>query len=371
MTACGAALRQLGAGARTFEDVADRLVRHLYTSLTMPQTGQPACVLIRLFKTTRYELLAPDLKTLADQRLGETPGTPSMTCLTLVASAGMVPGWNHPTLSSRFRVIPFGTADDLDKLPMFSQLFRQLGVELPRLVEQSRACSSIRASRPSTSFMFLMPVGSPHVPAQEEFVQKHGIRSVLGFGAPLPDGQLFSIILFSQDVIPESTAELFKPLALCAQTALAPYAVTLRTSPTQPVVPGQEPPRNGSWSIDYLESRITELERLLVVQEQTVASQGERMELVVRGAEAGTWDWHIGTGRVTFNDRWATMLGYQPLEELEPHVRTWEHLVHPDDLPMVMALVSAHLRGETPLYSTNIVYGQSPERGVGSLTAAA
>ncbi len=351
MTACGAALRQLGAGARTFEDVADRLVRHLYTSLTMPQTGQPACVLIRLFKTTRYELLAPDLKALADQRLGDTPGAPSMTCLTLVASAGMVPGWNDPTLSSRFRVIPFGTADDLDKLPMFNQLFRQLGVDLPHLIEPERSLLVDPSEHAFNVFHVPEAVGSPYVPAQEGFVQKYGIRSVLGFGAPLPDGQLFSIILFSQDVIPESTAELFKPLALCAQTALAPYAVSLRTSPKQPVVPGQEPPRNGSWSIDYLESRIAELERLLAVQEQTVASQAERMDLVVRGAEAGTWDWHIGTGRVTFNDRWATMLGYQ-LEDLEPHVRTWEHLVHPDDLPVVMELVSAHLRGETALYSS-------------------
>ncbi|HPV81852.1 MAG TPA: PAS domain S-box protein [Nitrospira sp.] len=351
MTACGAALRQLGAGARTFEDVADRLVRHLYTSLTMPQTGQPACVLIRLFKTTRYELLAPDLKALADQRLGDTSGAPSMACLTLVASAGMVPGWNDPTLSSRFRVIPFGTADDLDKLPMFSQLFRQLGVELPRLVRPEQSLLVDPGEHAFNVFHVPEAVGSPYVPAQEEFVQTHGIRSVLGFGAPLPDGQLFSIILFSQDVIPESTAELFKPLALCAQTAMAPYAVSLRTSPKQPAVPGQEPPRNGSWSIDYLESRIAVLERLLAVQEQAVASQAERMDLVVRGAEAGTWDWHIGTGHVTFNDRWATMLGYQP-EELEPHVRTWEHLIHPDDLPVVMELVSAHLRGETALYSS-------------------
>lgn len=351
MTTCGATLRRLGAGAKTFDEVADRLVRHLYTSLTMAQTGQPACVLIRLFKTTPYGLLPPDLKTLADQRLAGTASAPSMTCLTLVASAGTFPGWNDPTLSSRFRVMPLGTSDDLAKLPMFSQLFHQLGVKLPYL--EGSAQSLLIDPHEHAFNVFHVPeaAGSPYVPAQEGFVLKYGVRSVLGFGAPLPDGQIFSIILFSQDVIPESTAQLFKPLALCAQMALAPYAIKTTPHPDTPCGPGNAPQPRESSSINQLESRIAELERLLAVHEQTVTTQAERMDLVVRGAEAGTWDWHIGTGHVTFNERWATMLGYR-LDELDPHVRTWEQLVHPDDLPVVMARVSAHLRGDTPQYSS-------------------
>ncbi len=65
----------------------------------------------------------------------------------------------------------------------------------------------------------------------------------------------------------------------------------------------------------------------------------------------GTWEWDIPTGYVSFNERWASMLGYH-LDEIEPHLRTWEQLVHPDDLQPVMALVTAHLRGETPAYSS-------------------
>lgn len=186
LIACGAALRQLGTGAQTFDEVADRLVRHLYTSLTMPQTGEPACALIRLFKTSRYELLPPDLKALADQRLGETPSAPSITCLTLLASAGLVPGWNDPTLSSRFRVIPLGTAADLDKLPMFSQLFRQLGVELPHLVGPEQSLLTDPGEHGFNVFHVPEAVGSPYVPAQEGFVQKFGIQSVLGFRRRCP-----------------------------------------------------------------------------------------------------------------------------------------------------------------------------------------
>ncbi|HAN93487.1 MAG TPA: hypothetical protein DCQ33_15600, partial [Nitrospira sp.] len=181
---------------------------------------------------------------------------------------------------------------------------------------------------------------------------KYGIRSVLGFGAPLPDGELFSIILFSKDFIPESTATLFKPLALCAQIALAPYATTTAAfHPHHTSMPEQADGDPTPVHDAHLQARIADLERLLAVHEQTVDEQADRMELIVQGSQMGTWDWEIPTGRVTFNERWANMLGYR-LDELEPHVRTWEQLVHPDDLHQVMATVSSHLRGETPTYSS-------------------
>ncbi len=351
MATCGSALRRLGIGAATLEEVADRLVRHLYSTLTGPQTGEPACVLVRLFKTTPYSLLTPDLQTLADQQRGSRPGTASTTCLTLLASAGIVPGWNDPALSSRFRVIPLGKPEDLERLPMFSQLFSQLGVALPHTTQPAQ--SLLVDPHEHTFNVFHVPeaAGSPYVPAQEAFVQKYGVRSVLGFGAPLPDGQLFSIILFSKDPIPESTAQLFKPLALCAQIALAPFADTPAAQHSSSQTFPQDHVRTPTPAAGHVESRIAELERLLVVHEQAVEAQAERMDLVVQGAQVGTWDWDVPSGHVSFNERWASMLGYQP-DEIEPHVRTWERLVHPDDRGPVMAAVEAHLRGDTPLYSS-------------------
>lgn len=351
MTVCGAALRRLGTDATSLEQVADRLVRHLYTSFTMDES-EPACSLVRLFKTTRYSRLSPDLRALADTGLGEKVPSASVTCLTLLASAGTVPGWNDATLSSRFRVIPLDTLEAIERLPMFSQLFRQLGLSLPHLTATDR--SLLLESQEQSFNVFYIPQaqGSPYVPDQEEFVHQYGIRSVLGFGATLPDGELFSIILFSKDFIPESTAQLFKPLALCAQIALSPHVDTI-ASPG-PSTAGMPDHGHGDRTLTpaaHLQSRITELERLLAVHERTVNEQADRMDLIVQGSQMGTWDWEIPTGRVTFNERWASMLGYR-LDEIEPHLRTWERLVHPDDQARVMAGVSAHLRGETASYSS-------------------
>lgn len=76
-----------------------------------------------------------------------------------------------------------------------------------------------------------------------------------------------------------------------------------------------------------------------------------RLELVLEGNNDGCWDWHVPSGRVIFSARWYTMLGYEP-GEFEPHVRSWEALVHPEDIAEVHRCLSAHLRGETGHYET-------------------
>ena len=86
-----------------------------------------------------------------------------------------------------------------------------------------------------------------------------------------------------------------------------------------------------------------------VTQKLRAEEQAERVELTVRSGGLGTWDWNCVTGDVIFNDIWATMLGYEP-GEIEGHIRTWERLVHPDDMPHVTRVLTDHMEGRTPEY---------------------
>jgi PAS domain S-box-containing protein len=56
----------------------------------------------------------------------------------------------------------------------------------------------------------------------------------------------------------------------------------------------------------------------------------ERLRLAFAGAQEGVWDWNLETGAVVYSRRWKEMLGYAD-DEIEPHVRAWERLLHPDD----------------------------------------
>jgi len=85
--------------------------------------------------------------------------------------------------------------------------------------------------------------------------------------------------------------------------------------------------------------------------ERVARESREYLELALTGAELGVWDWNIASGHVTFNERWARMLGYEP-SEIEPDVSAWERLVHPVDREQTLAALDAHLNGTSPAYQS-------------------
>lgn len=89
----------------------------------------------------------------------------------------------------------------------------------------------------------------------------------------------------------------------------------------------------------------------VICQEKAVAEQKQALELVLEGAQLGTWSWDVVSGEVVMNDRFFTMLGYLP-GELPTHVDTWKKLLHPDDTPWVLAELDRHLQGSSAHYAT-------------------
>ncbi|MFX1440336.1 MAG: PAS domain-containing protein [Promethearchaeota archaeon] len=77
----------------------------------------------------------------------------------------------------------------------------------------------------------------------------------------------------------------------------------------------------------------------------------ERLDLALKGADLAPWDWHHKTGRMTFSERYAKLLGYS-LQELNEYAENWEALIHPDDLELVLAVWDDHLENKTPMYSS-------------------
>lgn len=79
-------------------------------------------------------------------------------------------------------------------------------------------------------------------------------------------------------------------------------------------------------------------------------SERRRLEEILKGTRAGTWEWNVRTGEAVFNERWAEMVGYT-LEELEPvSIQTWVSLAHPDDLIVSDAALEKHFAREIDYY---------------------
>jgi two-component system sensor histidine kinase UhpB len=75
-----------------------------------------------------------------------------------------------------------------------------------------------------------------------------------------------------------------------------------------------------------------------------VRESEERLTLALAGAQEGVWDWNLVTGDVVYSRRWKQMLGYAD-DEIEPHVRAWERLLHPDDRARAQEVNDSVARG--------------------------
>ncbi len=95
---------------------------------------------------------------------------------------------------------------------------------------------------------------------------------------------------------------------------------------------------------------------LSVVRQSRESMEVERTRLqnVIHGTGAGTWEWRVPSGELLINEEWAEMVGYR-LDELMPaNYTTWSERVHPDDLARSQELIEQHFSGETPEYRSEI-----------------
>ncbi len=83
---------------------------------------------------------------------------------------------------------------------------------------------------------------------------------------------------------------------------------------------------------------------LLEANERLEESE-DRMDLAFWAADEGLWDLNIESGQLFLSDREVTMFGYD-VQEIIPHIHTWEDLVHPDDITNVKACFNSHYTGK-------------------------
>ena len=84
--------------------------------------------------------------------------------------------------------------------------------------------------------------------------------------------------------------------------------------------------------------------------ESALATERGRLADILKGTNAGTWEWNVQSGQTIFNERWAEIIGYT-LDELSPvSIDTWIKFTHPEDLNRSDELLEKHFKGELDYY---------------------
>jgi PAS domain S-box-containing protein len=77
-----------------------------------------------------------------------------------------------------------------------------------------------------------------------------------------------------------------------------------------------------------------------------------RLNLALSSADLALWDWHVNTGDLFFDDRWAASLGYT-VEELPSRIENYMQLIYPDDIPHIRENLERHYAEAVPRYEAS------------------
>jgi PAS domain S-box-containing protein len=270
---CSAAIRRLGEGASSMEQAARAVVDYLYGNLVDKTTGSPALALVRLYKTHRFDELEPDLRSFAEAASRDGRLAADAPCLVLLATAGDEPSWNDRRRSRDHRAIPLREPAALRTLPMVFQLTHELGFEESDVARPDPRLFSAGEGQPGGVFYVREAAGSEYVPAQREFVEPYGIRSVVGFGGALPSGYLFAVVMFTKVPVSPRTAAAFAPLTFATLLALLPF-VERRLFDSDPEDTSVDLDRE----LRMARAEATALGYLLETRHQVASEQAKRLE---------------------------------------------------------------------------------------------
>ncbi len=83
--------------------------------------------------------------------------------------------------------------------------------------------------------------------------------------------------------------------------------------------------------------------------EEAIRAAREWLGIALRAAHAGTWDWDILTGTLTWSPEFFDLFGFS--HEVTPSFELWLAALHPDDREPAMAKINQSVRDHSPLWN--------------------
>jgi diguanylate cyclase (GGDEF)-like protein/PAS domain S-box-containing protein len=110
-------------------------------------------------------------------------------------------------------------------------------------------------------------------------------------------------------------------------------------------------------SVTHLQERVESLMRQRRLAKELRARKNEslkrsrsNLDLAVRAAKVGLFEWQPGLGKIVFSPEWKRQIGYQD-EEFADDVGEWRQRIHPDDLEQVFGPALRVSAGQISDYS--------------------
>lgn len=200
-----AVVNEVFAQKQAFHSVEDAYQQLAKTLVEVcKQSDESDLILSRVYHSFDYALL-PDSLQLVASDIWKDKIQEDSKLLVLTGTYGQEPAWRDRLTSQGHKAILL-SQETLDDIPMVSRLLQQIGFDVGVLLGKADPSVSYGGIAGTFGVFYVSPaLGSPYIPAQD-FVTKYGVKSVIGTGVMLPQGDISAYIGFSRVVIEDKTA---------------------------------------------------------------------------------------------------------------------------------------------------------------------
>ncbi len=195
----------------SFEEAAQELMGALYNSF-VTEDGRSPFVLARFFKSCANVELPDDIRNYIHNRESKGNFISGNKYLTLLGSFGELDNWKNRNLSENYKAFPIHDEHLLDKFPMLSAVFDQIGLNLSQLKQTDKSILIKDYHTQYGVFCVENAEGSNLIPNQAEFVRPYSVKSVFGFGGIYSTSNVYAVIIFSRERLSRKDAQLFLSL---------------------------------------------------------------------------------------------------------------------------------------------------------------
>lgn len=216
-------------GCDFLEDAAQRYMSVLFKEL------HDSILLARFFAAVLLHKLPEENRAFVEQ-LSEDKGVGSLLTdntpvLSLLGSRGIEEAWNDRRNTSGHVGIPLVSVDFIEAIPMMSRLLKQMGLGLEWIDSNDTALVVKTAGKMGGIFHVedasseLDSKGRKIIAAQD-FVQKHGVKSVFGVGGGyLGTDIFFTTIIFTNEYVDRDIIQRFMLQANIFKTSTMSLAI--------------------------------------------------------------------------------------------------------------------------------------------------
>lgn len=349
------------------EEVCQRLTKSLYQTFSN-SNGKSEFALCRIFKSCSLGDFPPELKKHIRQKTNARI-VKETKHIALLGTFGEKKEWCSISNSKNHKVLSLNNPNTIKNFPMMLALFNQIGFEITQNQDNGSLLFLKKEDHDFGLFLVKKAEGNTLIPDQEDFVIPLGIKSVFGFGGMFSTGNIFAAIIFSKKSIDINQAEIFHSLVPAFKFAQVENElkgrifngiknnsgknkisekIELEIEKEKAATLNEELTRANK-ALLKLNEKLYRNNIKLNLTENKLTKSEERLQYALEASADGFWDWDIQTGKVFYSKKWLESLGYSQ-KEIKNNKDTWKKLVHPEDLPEVMAALQGHFEGKTDLY---------------------